>query len=260
LVGDFDLPVPVVVDLLRRVQNQVQLTFVPRSFELLSWRSTFTELSGLPMIEAAPMVMTRIDKFIKRTFDLVVALGLLVVLSPLLFAISLIVATTSRGPVLYRQQRVGRNGKAFTILKFRTMQDGEATDVDHGASDADAPLFETRHKLREEARITRPGKLLRRTGLDELPQLLNVLIGSMSIVGPRPFTPNESTEGSGWQSRRYEVRPGITGLWQVSGRNHLSAGDLEELDYLYVASWSMWWDVKILWDTPRTMIKGLGAF
>jgi lipopolysaccharide/colanic/teichoic acid biosynthesis glycosyltransferase len=82
----------------------------------------------------------------------------------------------------------------------------------------------------------------------------------MSIVGPRPFTPNESTEGNGWQSRRYEVRPGITGLWQVSGRNNLSAGDLEEFDYLYVASWSMWWDVKILWDTPRTMLKGLGAF
>jgi len=155
---------------------------------------------------------------------------------------------------------VGRDGKPFTILKFRTMQQSPPVKAPLEGSDAHAPLFETRGKLQEEARITRPGKFLRRSGLDELPQLLNVLRGSMSIVGPRPFTPNESTEGNGWQSRRYEVRPGITGLWQVSGRNNLSAADLEELDYLYVASWSMWWDVKILWDTPRTMLKGLGAF
>jgi exopolysaccharide biosynthesis polyprenyl glycosylphosphotransferase len=260
LIGDFDLPVPVVVDLLRRVQNDVQLTFVPRSFELLSWRSTFTELSGLPMIEAAPMVMTRIDKFLKRTFDLFVSSALLVILSPVLVVFAIIVATTSKGPVLYRQERVGRGGKPFTILKYRTMHQAQGTSVEPEAIDPDAPLFETRGKLQEDARITRPGRLLRRTGLDELPQLLNVFVGSMSIVGPRPFTPNESTDGSGWQSRRYEVRPGITGLWQVSGRNNLSAGNLEELDYLYVASWSLWWDVKILWDTPRTMVKGLGAF
>jgi exopolysaccharide biosynthesis polyprenyl glycosylphosphotransferase len=260
LVGDFDLPVPVVVDLLRRVQNDVQLTFVPRSFELLSWRSTFTELSGLPMIEAAPMVMTRIDKFLKRTFDLFVSSVLLVVLSPVLILFAIVVATPSKGPVLYRQERVGRGGKPFTILKYRTMHEAAAASQSPETVDPDAPLFETRGKLQEEARITRPGRFLRRTGLDELPQLLNVFVGSMSIVGPRPFTPNESTDGSGWQSRRYEVRPGITGLWQVSGRNNLSAGDLEELDYLYVASWSLWWDVKILWDTPRTMVKGLGAF
>jgi len=260
LVGDFDLPVPVVVDLLRRVQNDVRLTFVPRSFELLSWRSTFTELSGLPMIEAAPMVMTRIDKFLKRTFDLFVSSVLLVVLSPVLILFAIVVATTSKGPVLYRQERVGRRGKNFTILKYRTMHEAATAAQSSEAVDPNAPLFETRGKLQQDARITRPGRLLRRTGLDELPQLLNVFVGSMSIVGPRPFTPNESTNGSGWQSRRYEVRPGITGLWQVSGRNNLSAADLEELDYLYVASWSLWWDVKILWDTPRTMAKGLGAF
>ncbi len=260
LVGDFDLPVAVVVDVLRHVQNEVQLTFVPRSFELLSWRSTFTELSGLPTIEAAPMVMTRIDKAVKRTFDLVVSTILLLVLSPVLLVFAIVVATTSKGPILYRQRRVGRGGKPFTILKFRTMHEAPASATGQVAHDPTAPLYETRGKLQEDDRITRPGRLLRRSGLDELPQLLNVFVGSMSIVGPRPFTPNESTEGSGWQSRRYEVRPGITGLWQVSGRNNLSAGDLEEFDYLYVASWSMWWDVKILWDTPRTMLKGLGAF
>ncbi len=260
LVGDFDFPMPVVVDLLRKVQNDVQLTFVPRSFELLSWRSTFTELSGLPMIEAAPMVMTRIDKFVKRSFDLFVSTFLLIVLSPVLVVFALIVATSSKGPVLYRQKRVGRGGKPFTILKFRTMRQAANEFESSAACNLDAPLFEARGKLQEEARITRPGRLLRKTGLDELSQLLNVFVGSMSIVGPRPFTPNESTDANGWQSRRYDVRPGITGLWQVSGRNNLSAADLEELDYLYVASWSMWWDVKILWDTPRTMVKGLGAF
>ena len=121
------------------------------------------------------------------------------------------------------------------------------------------PLFELRKKLDEGDRITKIGRLLRKSGLDELPQFFNVLRGDMSIVGPRPFVPNESFL-EGWPARRFEVRPGITGLWQVSGRNQLSTDDLRQLDYLYVASWSFWWDLKILFDTPRTMVHGFGAY
>ena len=261
MVGDYDYPTPVLIDVLRRIQNRVQLTFVPRVFELVSWRSSFTEVSGLPLIEAAPLQMTKFDRLVKRLFDISVAAVTLLILSPLLFGIAVAVKVTSKGPVLYRQSRLGRSGRPFTILKFRTMRtDGTSPARRETSTEGKTPLYESRGKLREEERITGPGRFLRRTGLDELPQLFNVLAGSMSIVGPRPFVSAESTGTIGWQSRRYDVRPGITGLWQVSGRNNLSAGDLEELDYLYVASWSMWWDVKILWDTPRTMFKGIGAY
>lgn len=261
MVGNYDYPTPVIIDVLRKIQNRVQLTFVPRVFELVSWRSSFTEVSGLPLIEAAPLQMTRFDRFVKRLFDIAVASLTLVLLTPILVVIAAAVKFSSKGPVLYRQSRLGRNGRPFTILKFRTMRVDGINHASHGtAAEGKAPLYESRGKLREEERITGPGRFLRRTGLDELPQLFNVISGSMSIVGPRPFVSAESTGTIGWQSRRYDVRPGITGLWQVSGRNNLSSGDLEELDYLYVASWSMWWDVKILWDTPRTMLKGIGAY
>jgi lipopolysaccharide/colanic/teichoic acid biosynthesis glycosyltransferase len=116
-----------------------------------------------------------------------------------------------------------------------------------------------RHKLDESARITRFGALLRRTGIDEIPQFISVFKGDMSVVGPRPFIPSESNV-EGWATRRFEVRPGITGLWQVSGRNDLTRNDLVQLDYLYVASWSLWWDLKIMFETPKTMARGIGSY
>jgi lipopolysaccharide/colanic/teichoic acid biosynthesis glycosyltransferase len=122
------------------------------------------------------------------------------------------------------------------------------------------PLYEVRKKLSEEQRITRAGRFLRKSRFDELPQLINVLKGDMSIVGPRPFVPHESSELDGWAARRFAVRPGITGLWQVSGSNDLSTEDLHHLDHLYVSSWSFWWDLKIMLDTPRTMLHGIGAY
>ncbi len=127
------------------------------------------------------------------------------------------------------------------------------------AVDPDRPLHEVRHKMDESARITRFGAFLRRTGIDEIPQFINVFKGDMSVVGPRPFIPSES-DVEGWATRRFEVRPGITGLWQVSGRNDLTRNDLVQLDYLYVASWSLWWDLKIMFETPKTMARGIGAY
>ena len=127
-------------------------------------------------------------------------------------------------------------------------------------SDSDrAPLHELHRKKDESNRITRFGAFLRRTGIDEIPQFINVFKGDMSVVGPRPFIPSES-HVEGWATRRFDVRPGITGLWQVSGRNDLTRHDLVQLDYLYVASWSLWWDLKIMVETPKTMARGIGAY
>jgi len=262
LVGAFDLPAPYVAEVLRVVQRDVQLSMVPSIFELVSWRSRFTELSGLPIIDTAPPNLSRWDQVVKRSFDIVVSLCSLALTGIVIIALAVAVKVTSRGPVLYRQTRLGRDRQAFTIYKFRTMR-AEPEVPRRGADPAaerNQPLYASRHKLSEDARITSVGRFLRRTGLDELPQLFNVLLGQMSIVGPRPFVPVESDPMVGWQANRYAVRPGITGLWQVSGRNELSAEDLAQLDYLYVASWSMWWDLKIMWDTPRTMLRGIGAY
>jgi lipopolysaccharide/colanic/teichoic acid biosynthesis glycosyltransferase len=134
-----------------------------------------------------------------------------------------------------------------------------AADPNDGADTAQLPLHEARRKHDERQRITRFGAFLRRTGLDEIPQFINVFKGDMSVVGPRPFIPSES-HVEGWATRRFEVRPGITGLWQVSGRNDLTRSDLVQLDYLYVASWSLWWDLKIMFETPKTMARGIGAY
>jgi lipopolysaccharide/colanic/teichoic acid biosynthesis glycosyltransferase len=125
---------------------------------------------------------------------------------------------------------------------------------------ADAPLYIARGKLHESNRMTKVGAFMRRTGLDEIPQFLNVLLGSMSVVGPRPFVVSESDIDDPHYARRFDVRPGITGLWQVSGRNNLTAEELRQLDYLYVSAWAIWWDIKICFDTPRAMIRGLGAY
>jgi lipopolysaccharide/colanic/teichoic acid biosynthesis glycosyltransferase len=174
------------------------------------------------------------------------------------------VKLTSRGPVLFAQERLGQDRRPFTIIKFRTMRlDAERSDEDAEAPEGSAnrsPLYLQRAKHQHTGRLTPIGAFLRRTGIDEVPQFLNVLMGTMSVVGPRPFITSESEAHSTWSARRFEVRPGITGLWQVSGRNNLTEDELRQLDYLYVSAWSLWWDIKICFDTPRAMLRGLGAY
>jgi exopolysaccharide biosynthesis polyprenyl glycosylphosphotransferase len=250
----------------RRAMELADVALVPRVYELVSWRSRLTELSGLPMLETVPPQMTSWDRLTKRTFDLLVGTALFVLTLPLALLIALAIKVTSPGPVLFRQPRLGRHRRSFTILKFRTMRVEPAERPGSGTADdaprtfSDVPLHEVRGKHSEAEQITPIGGFLRRTGLDELPQFFNVLTGSMSIVGPRPFVTSESEPPSGWSSRRFDFRPGITGLWQVSGRNELTAEELRQLDYLYVTSWALWWDIKICVDTPRAMIRGLGAY
>ena len=251
----------------RQLQDFVHIAMVPRYYELISWRSSLTDLAGMPFLEIAQPHLSAWDKCMKRAFDLCISSAVLLVTSPLLLVVALGVKLSSPGPVFFHQTRLGRDAEPFTVIKFRSMttdtvvppafSPGDAED--HVPEDFDRPLHEVRRKTDESVRITRFGAFLRRTGIDEIPQFINVFKGDMSVVGPRPFIPSESNV-EGWATRRFEVRPGITGLWQVSGRNDLTRNDLVQLDYLYVASWSLWWDLKIMFETPKTMARGIGAY
>ena len=207
---------------------------------------------------------------IKQVMDIVGSALVLILCTPLLLVISLAVKASSRGPVLFRQQRVGQYGQSFTFLKFRSMRTGNdhsvhkeyvtkliAGEAEHKPSNRNG---EGVYKLTNDTRITRVGKFLRRTSLDELPQLVNVLKGDMSLVGPRPAIPYELAAYQTWHRRRVlEVKPGITGLWQVTGRSSVKFDEMVRLDLRYATTWSPWLDFKILMRTPRAVIKGAGA-
>ena len=248
-----------VVEMLRQLPTTVRISVVPRMFELVTWQSQIEEIHGLTVMDVAPPRLGPISRATKRAMDLSVSAGALLVLSPLLVAIAVAIKSTTSGPVFFRQDRTGYKGRTFRIVKFRTMEVGAdevKIDLRTKANDVDGPLF----KLHDDPRVTRVGKFLRSTSLDELPQMFNVLLGHMSLIGPRPFVPDESAGIDGWAARRYEVRPGMTGLWQISGRNDLPFEELRQLDYAYVASWSLWWDLKILWHTPASVLRRQGAY
>lgn len=242
--------------LLRELSDEARISIVPRLFDLLSVRSHIDDLRGLPVVDVAPPSLGPADRFAKRAVDLVASVSCLVVLVPVITAIAIAIKLTSPGPVLFSQERCGRHRKVFRIHKFRTMYVGSDSLKAENPSDMEGPLF----KIRRDPRVTPVGAFLRRTSLDELPQLFNVVKGQMSLVGPRPFVPGESNEIVGWAARRYDVRPGMTGLWQVSGRSDLPFEELCRLDYSYVASWSLWWDLHILWQTPGMVLRGHGAY
>ena len=252
------------MDVYRQLQDFVHIAMVPRYYELISWRSRLTDLSGMPFLELAQPHLSPWDTCMKRIFDLCISSTVLLLTSPLLLIVAMGVKLSSPGPVFFRQIRIGRNTEPFMVTKFRSMTtatDDRPSDLvkESDVVDPDRPLHEVRHKEVEAVRVTRFGAFLRRTSIDEIPQFINVFKGDMSVVGPRPFIPRESNV-EGWATRRFEVRPGITGLWQVSGRNDLTRNDLVQLDYLYVASWSLWWDLKIMFETPKTMARGIGAY
>jgi exopolysaccharide biosynthesis polyprenyl glycosylphosphotransferase len=247
-----------VVEMLRRLPSNVRISVVPRLFELVTWQSHIEELHGLTVMDVAPPSLGPLSRATKRSLDIVVSAGTLLVLTPMMVATAIAVKLTSSGPVFFRQDRIGYKGKTFRIIKFRTMQEGaEEIKIDlRDNNEVDGPLF----KLHHDPRVTSIGRFLRAYSLDEVPQLFNVLVGHMSLVGPRPFVPDESAGIDGWAARRFEVRPGMTGLWQVSGRSDLPFEELRQLDYAYVASWSLGWDIKILWHTPGTVFAHRGAY
>jgi exopolysaccharide biosynthesis polyprenyl glycosylphosphotransferase len=245
------------VEILRGLGDKVSVWVVPRLYELVSWRSVVDELHGIPLLDVVPAQAAWTARAVKRVFDIAVASALLVILSPVFAAVAVAIRTTSPGPVLFQQLRSGQHRQPFRIYKFRTMRvDAEQHQAALAAlNDVDGPIF----KMRNDPRVTRVGEWLRKTSLDELPQLLNVLRGEMSIVGPRPFPIEESDKITGWAVIRFSVPPGITGLWQVCGRSALNYDDLKHLDYIYAASWSFLWDLRILLQTPASVLHRRGV-
>jgi exopolysaccharide biosynthesis polyprenyl glycosylphosphotransferase len=226
--------------------------------EVLSSRVAVQSLGGVTALSLRPVRLTGTQAVIKRAFDIAVAGIGLVIISPVLAAIAVAIKVTSPGPVLFRQKRVGHRGRPFTMLKFRSMQVGADRMVDelraeHGVEDL---MF----KIKDDPRVTKVGRFLRKVSLDELPQLINVVIGDMSLVGPRPPLPEEVTRYEDWQFDRLEVPPGIIGLWQVSGRSYLSFEDCVRLDLFYIENWSLAYVLYILAKTIPVLVSKRGAY
>ena len=226
--------------------------------EILITRAEFVPGESVPLFELGPPVFEGVDFALKRTFDLVGATLLLAVLSPLLLAIVVAVRISSRGPIVYRSLRRGIGQRPFECLKFRTMHsDAEERQADiEDLNEASGALF----KIRDDPRLTPVGRMLRRFSLDELPQLVNVLRGDMSLVGPRPLPERDYDMLEDWHRKRYLVLPGITGLWQVSGRSELDFDDLVNLDFIYLEHWSLALDLTILLKTIPAVISRRGAY
>ncbi len=248
---------------LRRAQwaledQHVQVIVAPSITDVARERVTVRPVAGLPLVHLERPQGQEALRWAKRTFDLVGASLLLILTSPLMLFAYLSIKRDDGGPALFRQTRVGRDGGRFAMLKFRSMvTDAEALLAQLAQrNESDGMLF----KMAEDPRITRPGRLLRRLSIDELPQLFNVLRGEMSLVGPRPALPSEVSRYDTDVSRRLRVRPGITGLWQVSGRSDLSWEDTVRLDLYYVDNWSMLQDLTILARTLRAVFSSDGAY
>src|SRR3954452_4537263 len=259
IIADPDFPQEEAVDLVDRCHSHgVRVRIAPSTMEILIHRAEFVAGQGVPLFELRPPVFEGIDFFVKRTFDLVCASLLLLVLSPALAVCGLLIRLTSRGPLIYRSRRPGIGGAPFDCLKFRTMYEGaERAQAElEAANEASGALF----KIRRDPRVTPVGRFLRRFSIDELPQLWNVLRGEMSLVGPRPLPDRDYQRLEDWHKKRYLVLPGITGLWQVSGRSELDFDDLVRLDFLYLERWSVFLDLAILVRTVPAVFTRRGAF
>jgi exopolysaccharide biosynthesis polyprenyl glycosylphosphotransferase len=250
-----------VVDLVRSLDDlDVQIDLVPRLFEVLGPHAHMHAAEGLPLLGLPPARLSRSSLLLKRAMDVLLAAAGLVLLSPILFAIALAIKLDSRGSVLFRQLRVGQGDRPFMILKFRTMvgdADARKEDVAHLNKHlcGDPRMF----KVPNDPRVTRVGKFLRRHSLDELPQLINVLRGEMSLVGPRPLIVEEARYVDGWARKRVDLKPGITGLWQVLGRSDIPFDEMVNCDYVYVTTWSLWGDVRLLFRTIPVVLGTSGG-
>jgi exopolysaccharide biosynthesis polyprenyl glycosylphosphotransferase len=235
----------------------VKVSVLPQMLEVVGSAVEFDDLDGVTMMGVKRADLTRSSACVKRAFDLVGAVVGLIAVAPLMLAIAIAIRLDSPGPVLFRQRRVGRHGDHFEVFKFRTMvADAEALKASLAdRNEAQSGLF----KIADDPRITRVGRFLRKSSLDELPQLLNVVRGEMSLVGPRPLILDEDENVKGWYRRRLELMPGITGPWQILGPARVPLREMGAIDYLYVANWSLWGDVKILLRTVRHVLarKGL---
>jgi exopolysaccharide biosynthesis polyprenyl glycosylphosphotransferase len=248
------------LDLMRMLKEfDLRVDIVPRLFELVPPGADIHALEGVPLIGVPRAGLSRSSLLLKRALDLVISVLILFLLVPLLLAIAALIKLESRGPVLFRQVRMGFHEREFVIFKFRTMAaDAEERKQDvahlnkHALNGGDARMF----KVPDDPRLTRVGRILRRYSLDELPQLLNVVRGEMSLVGPRPLILDEHRFVDDWGLRRLDLKPGITGLWQVLGRDSIPFEEMVRLDYQYVTTWSLWNDLRLLFRTFATLGKG----
>lgn len=249
----------------------VQVDLVPRLLETVGPNVCIRMLEGMPLLGIPPLQLSDSSALLKRTMDISISLAALAALSPALLAIALSVRLTSRGPVFYRHGRVGQGGRHIDVLKFRTMKLEACRGERYGGAAAErafqelladperAREFRNSYKLHDDPRVTRVGGFLRRTSLDELPQLLNVIRGDLSLVGPRAVTEDELARYGDQVEDLLGVRPGITGYWQVNGRSRLSYEDRVRLDLSYIRSWSLRLDIAILGRTARTLLSRAGA-
>jgi exopolysaccharide biosynthesis polyprenyl glycosylphosphotransferase len=236
----------------------VEFKLVPDLYELAMDRVDIHEVAGLPLIGLKPARIAGWNFALKRAIGTLLAIIVLMLGSVLIALIALAIKIDSSGPVLFRQERVGRNGRRFICFKFRSMvADAEAQQAKIKQAFDVNGLWK---KPPDDPRVTRVGKLLRRTSLDELPQFINVLLGEMSVVGPRPGTPAEVAEYEDWHLERLAVTPGLTGLWQVSGRSNLTFDEMVRLDLYYAEHWSPWLDLKIILRTIPAILTGRGAY
>jgi exopolysaccharide biosynthesis polyprenyl glycosylphosphotransferase len=235
---------------------ELKVSVLPKLSDVLGPGLETDDVEGVAVLGLNPPWLPRSSRAIKRVMDLVVATGLLVLLAPILLVLALAIKLDSRGPVIFSQERVGRNGRRFRLFKLRTMSvDAEARRPHLVALSADPNWL----KLESDPRVTRIGRWLRRLSLDELPQLWNVVRGEMSMVGPRPLVPHEDERVEDWARRRLELTPGITGYWQVLGRTRIPFEEMVKLDYLYVTNWSLWEDIRLMLRTLPVIFNGKGA-
>jgi exopolysaccharide biosynthesis polyprenyl glycosylphosphotransferase len=247
------------LELIRDLKElEVQIDVVPRFFELVGPGVGIHTVEGLPLVGLPPMRLSRSSRLLKRSMDLVLTMPALALLAPLFAVTALMIKLDSPGPVFFRQVRAGAGQRVFRIWKFRTMAidaDDRKDDVRHLSVHArpggDARMF----KVPDDPRVTRTGRILRRLSIDELPQLFNVLAGEMSLVGPRPLILEEDRHVVDWARRRLDLQPGITGLWQVLGRSDIPFSEMVRLDYLYVTTWSLFSDVRLILRTLPALLR-----
>lgn len=259
IITDPDLPQDRAVKLIDACQARgVRVRIAPSTVEVLTGSATPVPGEGVPLLDVRAPVFTGLDYAMKRTFDFILSGLALILLSPFLILIALAVKLTSRGPVFYRSLRPGIGGQPFRCLKFRTMY----SDADQRQAELE-PLNEATgaiFKIRDDPRVTPVGRFLRRNSIDELPQLTNVMRGQLSLVGPRPLPLRDHARLEEWHRRRYSVLPGITGLWQISGRSNLTFDDMVRLDFMYIEKWSVLLDLTIILKTIPAVMRRRGAY
>ncbi|NTW01112.1 MAG: exopolysaccharide biosynthesis polyprenyl glycosylphosphotransferase, partial [Oscillochloris sp.] len=240
------------------LQQPVMVHMMPGVLDLTFARTPVETVGGIPLISLRESALTESQRILKRLFDIGASLILLFMLLPLMLLIGILIRIESKGPIFFLQERIGEQGRRFRMVKFRSMyQDAERRWQEVAHRDEQGNLV---HKSSDDPRVTRVGRKLRRTSLDELPQLINVLLGQMSLVGPRPEMPYIAAEYEPWQWQRFRVPPGITGWWQVNGRSDKPMHLHTEDDLYYIQNYSFWLDLRILLKTVTVVFQGHGAY